>query len=130
MTIRAVLELVTYGAAAVLLTAAALFPTPATNDPGSPLASRGAQLFAAKGCIGCHAHASVPGARMEVGPDLTAVASRAGSRVAGLTAEAYVRQSLRAPGAYVVGGYTTARMPDLQLTDVEIDALTAFLLRL
>ncbi len=64
---------------------------------------------------------------MQVGPDLTAVADRAGTRVAGLDARSYIRQSLREPGAYRVAGYG-AVMPDLGLTDEQIDSLTAFLL--
>ena len=123
--LRVAVELASYGAAAVILAASALSPTPAPAG----VAARGAQLFAAKGCIGCHTHAGVPGSRMEVGPDLTAVASRAGSRVPGLSADAYVRQSLRAPGAYIVSGFTGVAMPDLHLTDAEVDALAAFLLR-
>ena len=54
-------------------------------------------------------------------------AERAGTRVSGLDARAYIRQSLREPGAYRVAGYT-AVMPDLRLTDEQIDSLTAFLL--
>ena len=72
-------------------------------------------------------HASFPNARMQVGPDLTAVADRAATRVTGLDARAYIRQSLRDPGAYRVAGYS-ALMPDLRLTDEQIDSLTAFLL--
>jgi hypothetical protein len=64
---------------------------------------------------------------MQVGPDLTAVADRAATRVTGLDARAYIRQSLREPGAYRVAGYS-ALMPDLRLTDEQIDSLTAFLL--
>lgn len=89
--------------------------------------SRGALLFATLGCTGCHTHASFPNARMQVGPDLTAVAERAGTRVSGLDARAYIRQSLREPGAYRVAGFS-ALMPDLRLTDEQIDSLTAFLL--
>jgi hypothetical protein len=64
---------------------------------------------------------------MQVGPDLTAVGERAGTRITGLDARAYIRQSLREPGAYRVAGYS-ALMPDLRLTDEQIDSLTAFLL--
>lgn len=85
-------------------------------------------LFAAKGCVGCHTHAAFPGAHMQVGPDLTDLRTRASGRVAGMTAEGYVRQSLRSPSAFVVPGYTTVAMPDLHLTDPEIEALAAFLL--
>ena len=151
---RSIAELAAYGTFAALLTAASLdSPNVASsaaigNDsiapganvsagaldrgPAAPPASatgsgRGVLLFAVKGCIGCHTHASVPNARMRVGPDLTALADRAATRVAGLDARAYVRQSLRDPGAYRVAGYT-AVMPDLHLSDADIESLTAFLL--
>ncbi len=138
--LRSIAELAAYGTFAALLTAASL--APATGDPASfaatsigserPPAStatsaRGALLFAAKGCVGCHTHASLPNARMQVGPDLTHLADRAATRVSGLDAGAYVRQSIREPGAYRVPGYT-AVMPDLGLSDAEIDSLVAFLL--
>ena len=145
--LRSIAELAAYGTFAVLLTAASLAPQPgsaassATTTTSSvtttgnaagqaaPVVttSRGALLFATKGCVGCHTHASFPNAHMNVGPDLTAVADRAGTRVAGLDARAYIRQSLREPGAYRVAGYS-AVMPDLRLTDEQIDSLTAFLL--
>jgi hypothetical protein len=64
---------------------------------------------------------------MQVGPDLTAIAERAGVRVPGLDAAAYISQSLREPGAYRVAGYS-ALMPDLGLTNEQIASLTAFLL--
>ena len=145
--LRSITELAAYGIFAVLLTAASLAPQPgsaassATTAISSTTASsnsgaqpapaltttRGALLFATMGCTGCHTHASFPNARMQVGPDLTAVADRAGTRVTGLDARAYIRQSLREPGAYRVAGYS-ALMPDLRLTDEQIESLTAFLL--
>lgn len=144
--LRSIAELAAYGIFAILLTAASLAPQPgsaassattttssttltstAAAQPAIAVASRGALLFATKGCTGCHTHASFPNARMQVGPDLTAVADRAATRVTGLDARAYIRQSLREPGAYRVAGYS-AVMPDLGLTDEQIDSLTAFLL--
>jgi cytochrome c551/c552 len=141
--LRSIAELAAYGTFAVLLTAASLapnagsaagsatttIPTPASpgTQAGAATTGRGALLFATKGCTGCHTHASFPNARMPVGPDLTTVADRAGTRVAGLDARAYIRQSLREPGAYRVAGYS-ALMPDLGLTDEQIDSLTSFLL--
>jgi len=145
--LRSIAELAAYGTFAVLLTAASLAPQPgsaassatttttSTPTTGSAAAhsgvtvtaSRGALLFATKGCTGCHTHASFPNARMQVGPDLTAVADRAATRVTGLDARAYIRQSLREPGAYRVAGFN-AVMPDLRLTDEQIDSLTVFLL--
>ena len=138
--LRSIAELAAYGTFAALLTVASL--APAIADPASsatttstsqrlPAASatsaRGGLLFATKGCIGCHTHASLPSARMQVGPDLTHLADRAASRVPGLDARAYVRQSIREPGVYRVPGYS-AMMPDLGLSDADIDSLVAFLL--
>jgi cytochrome c len=143
--LRSIAELAAYGTLAALLTAASLttdtgntassattsviVSTSDTNasDRLSPSVERGASLFALKGCIGCHIHSAFPKARMQVGPDLTGLADRAGSRVAGLDASAYVRQSLREPGAYRATS-STAVMPDLGLTDEQIESLTAFLL--
>lgn len=143
--LRSIAELAAYGTFAVLLTAASLAPepgsaassatatTPAAStstssaQPAVAATSRGALLFATKGCTGCHTHASFPNARMQVGPDLTAVAERARTRITGLDARAYIRQSLREPGAYRVAGYS-ALMPDLGLTDEQTDSITAFLL--
>ena len=138
--LRSIAELAAYGTLAVLLTAASLAPEVrntassaaisdvASNErPSSEAAERGALLFATKGCVGCHTHSSFPNARMQVGPDLTGVAERAPTRVTGLDARAYIRQSLREPGAYRVAGYG-ALMPDIALTDLQIESLTAFLL--
>jgi cytochrome c551/c552 len=138
--LRSIAELAVYGTFAALLTAASLAPeigsaasSAATTNyateqrPVAGTSDRGRLLFATKGCVGCHTHASLPNARMQIGPNLTALADRAATRVAGLDARAYVRQSLREPGGYRVPGYN-AVMPDLGLSDEEIDSLTAFLL--
>ena len=137
--LRSIAELAAYGTLAALLIAASLAPqtgnaaSSATTMSGtvdkSPAATRdrGALLFATKGCVGCHMHAALPNAHMQVGPDLTGLPGRAATRVAGLDARAYVHQSLRDPQAFIVPGYT-ARMPDLHLSDEEIASLSAFLL--
>ena len=147
--LRSIAELAVYGMFAALLTAASLTPqvgdtaSSATTsnsamsnnttalEPASALTTeRGALLFATKGCIGCHTHAALPNARMQVGPDLTGLPHRAATRVAGLDARAYLRQSLREPGAYSAASSSTAVMPDLKLSDEEVEALSAFLLGL
>lgn len=135
--LRSIAELAAYGTFAVLLAVASFaaadqMASSATTSAATPpaltiSAERGALLFAVKGCIGCHTHSAFANARMQVGPDLTRVADRAGSTVTGLGAAAYVRQSLREPGAYRAAG-STAVMPDLRLRDAEIESLTAFLL--
>lgn len=113
----------------MLLTAASLAPQTRNAASSAPTVTsdRGALLFATKGCVGCHMHASLPSARMQVGPNLTDLADRAATRVVGLDARAYIRQSIREPGAYRVPGHT-AVMPDLGVSDEEIDSLIAFLL--
>ncbi len=100
---------------------------------GDPIA--GERLFrevsgANPGCRICHS--LQPGAD-GVGPSLAGVATRAATRVPGMTAEAYLRQSLLAPDAYVVPGYPAGQMlPDLdkRLTQEQIEDLVAFLLTL
>jgi mono/diheme cytochrome c family protein len=148
--LRSIAELAAYGTLAALLMGASLAPPtgtaassattvmdtaaqpatdkPATDKPGAVVTrERGALLFATKGCVGCHMHAALPNAHMQVGPSLSGLPDRAATRVAGLDARAYVRQSLREPQAFTVSGYG-AQMPDLHLTDEEIESLTAFLL--
>jgi len=85
----------------------------------------GETVFLTKGCIGCHSRAGV--SEGFVGPDLTALADRAGDRVEGLSAEDYVRQSVLDPRAYVVDGYDPL-MPVLPVDAQELDALVEFLL--
>ena len=139
--LRSIAELAAYGTLAALFIAASLAPqtgnaaSSATtigdtaNKPApGPTRDRGALLFSVKGCVGCHTHAALPNARMQIGPDLTGLPDRAATRVAGLDARAYVRQSLREPQAFIVSGYNTVRMPDLHLSAEEIESLTAFLL--
>ncbi|MGH8924176.1 MAG: c-type cytochrome [Acidimicrobiia bacterium] len=86
-------------------------------------------LFLSKGCTGCH---SIQGLATtgQIGPDLRSVGETAGERVEGLSAEEYIAQSLSTPAAFYVPGFgpTIAEMPDLNLTDTEIDALVDFLL--
>ena len=135
--LRSIAELVAYGSFAVLLAVASFAPadgrasSATTSDTTPPASSdtteRGALLFAVKGCIGCHMHSAIPSARMQVGPDLSGLAARAGTTVVGLDAAAYVRQSLRDPGAYRASS-STVLMPDLHLSNVEVEAITAFLL--
>lgn len=97
------------------------------SRPEPPDASLdGRIVFMTKGCTGCHSRAGVPGNAM-IGPDLTDLANRAGSRVAGLTATDYVRQSLLEPQAFLVEGYFE-QMPTLPLSPNEIDLLIDFLL--
>ena len=53
-------------------------PAPAISDSANPLAAKGKQVFAAAGCLGCHAMAGQPTERMTamLGPNLSHVGSR------------------------------------------------------
>lgn len=70
--------------------------------PGDP--ARGADIFAngagtAPPCSTCHL---VDVDQVQVGPSMMGVASRAGSRVEGLSAEEYIHQSILSPNAFLV----------------------------
>ncbi|GAB4534807.1 MAG: hypothetical protein Fur0018_24810 [Anaerolineales bacterium] len=82
------------------------------------------------GCRICH---SLEADVRLVGPSLAGVATRAASRVPGMSAEEYLRQSILDPGAYVVEGYPDGQMvPNLGavLSDAQVDDLIAFLMTL
>ena len=70
------------------------------------LVGMGESLLKGKGgCLLCHKITEVGNTR---GPDLRGVGGRAASRRPGMSAEAYLVESLREPGAYVVEGFATA----------------------
>jgi cytochrome c551/c552 len=98
-----------------------------TDETGAAATLDGRSVFQAKGCIGCHQRGDL--GQQQVGPDLTDLVSRADTRVEGLNAEDYVRQSVREPQAFIVPGYeANVLMPTLPLSDTELDALVEFLL--
>ncbi|MEX0864229.1 MAG: cytochrome c [Acidimicrobiia bacterium] len=110
---------------ALTLASVALFLT--SRDGESPVEPpTGQMVFLSSGCNGCHTLNQTPG-NVQIGPDLTHVDALAGSRVDGLSAEEYIRQSLREPQAFVVLGYGP-QMPTLALSDEEVDALVELLL--
>ena len=80
------------------------------------------------GCRVCH---SLDPGVVIIGPSFDGVATSAATRVPGLTAEEYLRQSIVDPDAYVVHGFDPGVM--LQnfndtLSEEQIDNLVAFLL--
>ncbi len=85
------------------------------------------------GCLLCHKITEVGNTR---GPDLRGVGSRADLRRTGMSAEAYLTESLLEPGAYVVAEFATAGgesimpaadRPPADMSPTEIKALVAFL---
>jgi disulfide bond formation protein DsbB len=94
----------------------------------------GESLLAGRGgCLLCHKITEQGNAR---GPDLRGVGGRAATRRPGMSAEAYLTESLRDPGAYVVPEFATAGgasimpaadVPPADLSPTEFKALVAFL---
>jgi len=104
----------------------AVYRTPVGNIVRTTSPS-GALLFQAKGCSGCHTVAGVA-EFASIGPDLTRLNEAAGDRVTGLSATAYVTQSIRQPQAFTVDGFGVGVMPAFELSDAEVEALVGFLL--
>jgi mono/diheme cytochrome c family protein len=105
-------------------------PRAATAAPREVLS--GADLFAAKGCATCHTGPDTH-AGFDSYPSLASASSWAGERRPGLTAREYLTESIRIPSAFLSpafhpDGGPTGRMPDLGLSDAEIDALVNYLL--
>jgi mono/diheme cytochrome c family protein len=112
-----------------------------TSIPLGPLVDestpegRGQVVFSVAGCTACHAISGI--STGTIGPALDGLATRAATRVAGLTAEEYIRQSLLDPNAYVVEGFAAENgesvMPNNfgeTLTEEQIGDLVSFLLTL
>jgi mono/diheme cytochrome c family protein len=99
-------------------------PTP-TPDP---LVVQGEQVFNAR-CATCHA--LVPDTII-IGPSLAGVATRAETRMKGLTADEYIQLSILRPGDYVVEGFNNVMITNFskELTNEDMNALVAFLLTL
>jgi cytochrome c oxidase subunit 2 len=104
----------------------AVYRTP-TGQTTSAASVSGALLFQAKGCSGCHTVAGVADFA-SIGPNLTHLSDVAGDRVTGMSATAYVTQSIRQPRAFTVDGFGVGVMPTFELSDAEVEALVGFLL--
>lgn len=103
-------------------TTQAATPTATTSSvAGDP--EEGEELFTSAGCSACHS----TGSNQVVGPGLAGIGERAETRVEGLTADEYIAQSMRQPGAYVVQGFPPVMTSFDYLSDQEIADLTAYL---
>lgn len=108
-----------------------------TIDETLPPVELGKAVFAANGCSGCHGDPSL-GTAGTVGPTMAGIASRAGSEVAGLSAEEYIRQSILQPNAHLVAQCPTGAclpnlMPQTFATTIppkQLDGLVQYLLTL
>lgn len=77
-------------------------------------------------CSVCH---SLEPDVVVVGPSLAGIATRGAERIPGMSAEAYLRQSILDPGAFVVPGFPDAMARNLgeQLSSDQINHIIAFL---
>jgi len=96
------------------------------EPPASEPYARGRQVFRKLDCIRCHV---IEGGGGRLGPDLSHIGTVGGGRRAGLSAEAYIRESVTSPGSYIVPGYNDVMPRGLarSLSQSDLDALVLFL---
>lgn len=107
-----------------------------TETVFTPDSARGQEIFEhgvenAPACAVCHLVEKIPG-RYSVGPLLKGVATRASQRVAGLSAEEYLYESVTSPGSYTVNGFANAMFSKYSevLTQEQIADVIAYLMTL
>ncbi len=96
-------------------------------------AARGQDLYLSGGasgipCATCH---TLDGTDL-VGPSFQGIATRAASRLEGVSPQEYLRQSIIQPGSYVVEGYSDAMNKNYAetLSEQDIEDLVAYLMTL
>jgi mono/diheme cytochrome c family protein len=91
-------------------------------------ATTGKQIFVGAGCGSCHRLADA-GTNGNIGPPLDDLASEAGDREPGTSAEDYVRQSLLDPDAFTVEGFQAGVMPGYEgrLDEEQLRELVSYL---
>jgi nitric oxide reductase subunit C len=106
------------------------------SNEGGGSAKAGEKLFKElsvnnqPGCSTCH---SLEPDVILVGPSLAGIANRAGERVADLSAEEYLNQSIIDPDAYTLEGFQASVMPMVWssvLSEGQVNDLVAFLMTL
>jgi mono/diheme cytochrome c family protein len=96
------------------------------GEPPDPAVARGRTLFRGT-CASCHATTDDD---VIVGPSLAGIADRAGTRIPGMDADAYIHQSIVDPRAYTVEGFPDNMMPinyGQTFSPEDIDAIVAYL---
>ena len=112
-----------------------------TAEPGGGDATAGEAIFTGKGqCFTCHTLEGVAGASGILGPPLDGIGTAGATRQAGVSAEAYILESINEPDAFIVEGCMTGAgtpcSPGVMapivgaagLTDGDIADVAAFLL--
>ncbi|MCH8088509.1 MAG: c-type cytochrome [Chloroflexi bacterium] len=103
-------------------------PTSVSQPAGDPAA--GEQVFTTASPLTCSTCHSIDGTT-GLGPSLQGIATRAETRVPGLSAGEYITQSILDPNAFVVDGFPPSLMPQNfseTLTTQDIADVVAFLL--
>ena len=103
-------------------------PAAAPATGGKIAATAGKDIFLAAGCSGCHT-LSAAGSKAAIGPDLDQLAQEA--KRAGRPLDAFTKQSIVDPNAYIEPGFKKGVMPTdftQKLSAAQIDTLVSFLL--
>ena len=97
--------------------------------PQDPVLGRGWEVYQDKRCGTCHRVGNDGGT---IGPPLTHIGTVAQTRKPAASAEDYIRESIRDPGAYVVPGYPDSmpRGVDRGMTPKDLEDLVQYLLTL
>jgi mono/diheme cytochrome c family protein len=96
--------------------------------PADPVAAEGQKVFK-QNCGSCHA---ITADTTIVGPSLAGIASRAGTRVEGQSAEEYIHLSILRPDEYIVTGFSDLMPTNFgtTLSGEQLDALIVYLMTL
>ncbi len=99
----------------------------APAGPGDP--QRGRTLWQSQGPPAVSTCHMINGQGTVVGPDLSHVATTAATRKPGISAEAYIRESILDPGAFTVPGFPQGVMPSYKgtLNDQQLNDVVAYL---
>jgi hypothetical protein len=81
--------------------------------------------FTAGGCVACHTIKGVGGGAASIGPGLSRVGEVGGIRVPGMSAEAYIEQSILDPGAFVRPNCPNGPCPEGIMPQTYAETLTA-----
>lgn len=98
--------------------------------PADP--KRGMVVIEERACATCHHITEIAKARGTTGPNLDDIGDVAATRKPGMTAQAYIEESINTPLAYVVPGYPPSMPSAIRdtLTDQEYIDVVAYLLTL
>jgi mono/diheme cytochrome c family protein len=115
-----------------LTLAAALLAACSADAPSTPTLTAteqiGQAVFGVR-CAQCHALSQDT---VVIGPSLVGIANRAGSRMEGFDAPAYIEHSILFPKDYLVDGFPDTMPTNFakELTSEELEAVVAFLMTL